>query len=67
MVPLKIIIVSPFLSGRSLSDYIYNKLCVKRSISYRFYIVTYCIKWVTTSWTHSTVSLGSSDLYYIVS
>ena len=26
--------------------------------SYPFYVVTYFIKWVTTSWTHSTLPKG---------
>ena len=28
--------------------------------NYPFYIVSYCIKWVTTSWTYSTVSIRST-------
>ena len=32
---------------------------------YPFYILSYYLKWVTTSWTH-TVCRGSSDPFYIV-
>ena len=42
-----------------------NTVCP--SSSDPFYVVSYCITWVTTSWTHSTVCPGSSDPFYAVS
>ena len=42
---------SIIMRGMDFSHLVVNTVCPGSSVP--FYIVTYCIKWVTTSWTHS--------------
>ena len=55
-----ILTVLPAVAGLSrssiLSRYIYDTVCPRSSD--KFYIVTYYIKWVTTSWTNDSVMVN---------
>ena len=45
---------------------ILNKHTVYLRSSYPFYVVGYCVKWVTTSWTYGVILVPISNVYFLI-